>query len=137
MKDELVSFEVAKLAKEKGFNLKCYWFCTYKRKVPTNEQSFFPELGQYKDFNESSKGFYEFFSLPTQSLLQRWLREVHNIEASVLPIWDDLEDIRKDLPKYYYWNYYLDTFNLNKKDECKTYEEALEKGLKVALELIK
>lgn len=90
MKDELVSFEVAELAKQKGFNLKCYWFCTYKRKSPTNNQSFFPQLGEYKNFNTKDKGFYELFSLPTQSLLKEWIEATFGIVIYLKPSYDHL-----------------------------------------------
>lgn len=79
MKEELVSFNTAKLAKERGFDWKCHWYCCHKRRVPTNDKSFYPTLGEYKNFNDDNGNFYEHFSLSTQSLLQKWLREIYNI----------------------------------------------------------
>ncbi len=64
MKDELISFETAKLAKEKGFD------------EQTN--TFYDEHG-YKDksfiLNKNSNVAKSYTSAPTQSLLQHWLRE--------------------------------------------------------------
>jgi hypothetical protein len=136
MEEQLISFETAKLAKEKGFDWKCYWYCTYKRKAPTNEQSFFPELGIYDNFNNDNNGFYEFFSLPTQSLLQRWLREVYNFNVYIQPLeFNSIEGYG------YCYPFDLGGHGLLTKQEngrnYKTYEAALEKGLKEALKLIK
>ncbi len=58
MKDELVSFETAKLAKEKGFDIST-------------------------SIVNLTVGTGEVISIPTQSLLQRWLREVHNYNIQI------------------------------------------------------
>ena len=64
MKETIVSFKVAKLAKDKGFNeIPCHY--VYDEGIL--KQS-------YQAFNRLN-----FELAPTQSLLQRWLREVHNI----------------------------------------------------------
>jgi len=73
-------------------------------------------------------------NVPTQSLLQRWLREVHKIEIDIRPcftcydidVWknkgyDDEKDLDDDRD-------YKGTFN--------TYESALEQGLYEALKLV-
>ena len=83
MEDQLISFETAKLAIEKGFNisvLNCY-----------NENE---ELGDFEDY--SIVDFNSFpivkgsnmnmYSAPTQTLLQRWLREKHDIHISPIPL---------------------------------------------------
>ena len=114
MKDELVTIETAKLAKEKGFNWgeKCYF------DINPNSQAMC-----YSETNPSH------FLMPTQSLLQKWLREVHNIHIYIIA--DGRLDFGMclniiDSPdESGYWNYFL-----------KTYEEALEKGLQEALKLI-
>lgn len=137
MREKLVKFETAKLAKEKGFD------------VP----SLYSVSGQYKDIIQSSLDFtgketftmtdcenakentdWEHYLVPTQSLLQKWLRDVHqvNIEAYL------------DQGGYYRSQYKM----IIKKDfvevgwrsvtkEFKTYEEALEYGLFTGLNLIK
>lgn len=63
MTDELVTYEVAKLAKEKGFREEV--FAYYSKRG-----SFF-EIHPKRDMNDSEYRT----SAPTQSLLQRWLRE--------------------------------------------------------------
>jgi hypothetical protein len=67
----------------------------------------------------------------TQSLLQKWLREVHNIHISILLNFSDkffsytITDVNKKIGA------------LSKKDNYKTYEEALEEALEEGLNLIK
>ena len=67
MKDELVSFKVAKLAKEKGFN---YAYEFY------DKDGELEEFGMVGGWSSSTN---ENYPSPTQSLLQKWLREKHNI----------------------------------------------------------
>ncbi len=93
MIEELISFETAKLAKEKGFNEQC--------------------------------------SAPTQSLLQKWLREVHNIHVNVSYGLTFTFKINGDLKG----NDYVDYSNIEEY-WSRTYEEALEKGLIEGLKLI-
>jgi len=97
MKDKLVTMNTALLAEKKGYKL-------------------------YKWFN-----YIEWVTnLPSQSLLQKWLREEHSIKISINPyasIWmyrirhnNDMDDIQGKV------------FN--------TYEKSLEKGLQEGLKLI-
>ena len=117
MKEEIVSFEVAKLAKEKGFNIPCrskYTVMKTKKKFTTNSM-----LSRI-----STKD--NVYLVPTQSLLQKWLREKHNIIVFINPypttyaaviVYNNRED-----------RYATDLYD--------TYEIALEKGLEEALKLI-
>ena len=78
IEEQYISFETAKLAKEKGFD------------IPTNTYfSYFPKISEYglvyvcaklKDYNSEdiNNGEYR-ISRPTQSILARWLREKHNM----------------------------------------------------------
>ena len=61
--EELVSLETAKLAKEKGFPL--------QKVIKQDGRAFFYELPQSHPDWANCDAWY----LPTQSLLQRWLRE--------------------------------------------------------------
>ena len=167
MKEQLISFETAKLAKEKGFDISThsYYFEDNKFK----ENSIKGTNGYYGDeyefnlseFNENwndkwltkktgdrcfgcskQKGYLETFSAPTQSLLQRWLREVHNIYVES---YHDLTSDGTKIQFYTSWGFlqqkdkngnrnvngWYDEYN-----DWKTYEEALEIGLQEALKLI-
>lgn len=122
MQEQLVSLEAAKLAKEKGLKL------NYCRELfypdPNKEGEYVTdECPHDREFIEDR----DWYSRPTQALLQKWLREVHNL--IVIIDWGPLSG------RYSYEIHY------NGKD-CDgeyvnaSYEDALEKGLIEALKLI-
>ena len=108
MKEQLISFETAKLAKEKGFNLRCQYGCM---------------IGS-SDVLVETKNHQLKFSVPTQSLLQKWLRESKNLDMRIYRDYQFLIKNKNEESKYY------DSV------EYGSYEEALEKGLQKALKLI-
>ena len=122
MEDTLITFETAKLAKEKGFEFKIVWEYI---------------LG-FKNNHERDK------YLPTQSLLAKWLREKYDIEINItrMPpevIKSSFNKGNKRIKKYNMW-----VWNLNGNPRIENsslffdnYEEALEAGLQEALKLIK
>jgi hypothetical protein len=78
-----------------------------------------------------------FLALPTQSLLQKWLRETHNIHVTILPELDEDTNLE-------FFNLFIlpgifsidDFFDFKEDKNYKSYEEALEKGLFEGLKLI-
>lgn len=78
MRDELVSRELAVLLKEKGFDWKCNKCFEFLEGSPLND-------GVEKTTNSlvNWNAHWRLASLPTQSLAQRWFREVHNITVEV------------------------------------------------------
>lgn len=115
MKDELIKFETAKLLKEKGFK-------------PTSgfDAHGYDGWGNLKVFRGNAP-----FPVCTQSLLQRWLREVHGIVAIVKP------DGQSDAYDYYIKTRGTDISEwLRTKEIYPTYELALESALLEALNLI-
>ena len=133
MKEQIITFETAVLAKEKGF----YWKVDNYYNIP-NEKLHAFKLFKTKQFKlECAKGDYvpidwnnsKFnnicLSAPTQSLLQKWLREVHDIHVVIV-----------GSPKYSPC-VMLDGTNYWRQDDELSYEEALEMGLQQALNLIK
>lgn len=66
IEEDYVSFETAKLLKEKGFD----WECKTRKFYPEPEYD-----------AESPDGVYA----PTIQMAMKWLREVHNIDISVTP----------------------------------------------------
>ena len=79
---------------------------------------------------DKSRGYFETFSAPTQSLLQKWLREEHNIFAYCLPC---------EHNKGWYWQITIfpeDCITDFELEKNKSYEQALEDGLFEALKLI-
>lgn len=124
MEEELVSFETAKLAHQKGFNIPTPQYYDLIR----NKQVTYLNLEENEYYKNDNPNMY---SKPTQSLLQKWLREVHNIDILI----EFVDDVNKII-----YGYYLaknkEYKNVNNKG-FKIYEEALEKGLQEALKLIK
>ena len=158
MQNEIITLETAKLAKEKGFNIPVdnfinpngVWdskktttfymndgYCdgvddiggTIKQDYNNFEVNTmdYVALGNY--YNED--GIEENYSAPTQSLLQRWLREKHKINISMI-------NGSNTVNLYYYEINMFNKFPI-KGDGSKnyTYEQALEEGLYEALKLIK
>jgi hypothetical protein len=107
MKDKLIDFETAKLAKEKECRLSGY-----------------PEMyNQDGDFDSPYKETYPAY---TQSLLQRWLREKHGLNLY----------IALSGTKEISWFWSIND-RKNQSGSSKTYEQALEAGLQETLKLIK
>lgn len=158
MKEELVSFETAQLAKEKGFNIPTYtsyidgkfhenenepngydgWDLADKQNWNKNSWVFSKEGGSCFGCKLDNINYFEACSAPTQSLLQRWLREEHDIHIYTEPYWD--EDNLNDPPTYQATWIGEDIPEEEIEEDFnyfKTYEEALEIGLLEALKLIK
>ena len=111
----LITKDTAKLAKELGFN------------------------DAHTDFYIDKKKNGDLTDLPAvpQSLLQKWLREKHNIQMFMKPFYDSKEKkttFACDVTKI------KQTGNVSinvKSQRCDTYEDALEEGLINGLSLVK
>ena len=130
MEDTRVTFETAKLAKEKGFyqepNRRKVPYYNYKGEFNGDVTDFLRKYLREEDTSE-----VESVSAPTQSLLAKWLREEYNIIVLV-----DYEGI--DGYYYKFYSYKEGNKNYDASDKnYNTYEEALEAGLQEALKLIK
>jgi hypothetical protein len=92
MKEEIISFETAKLSKEKGFYDK-----DINGNIRISQNYIYFEDGSLHEireiFDNSLLKIPKLYNAPTQHLLQKWLREIHNIELWVQPV-------TKDLPEY-------------------------------------
>ena len=141
---KIVSFETAKLAKEKTFNEKCEYHYQYF----INDGGY--ELIHYED-NGSAHGFQELhmnsiatirgnleYSAPYQYQLMDWLREKRNIYISILQTNLPLTDPQTDEWEWGYYIYEIDDPNnlLKCNWEFETYEECLEYALQDALKMI-
>ncbi len=159
MKDQLVSFETAKLAKEKGFKeFVTDYFLEDKTLLSSFEgsesyvESYHVDLESLREnYNDNWKrtkdggrcvgcrsGEYkESYSAPTQNSLRRWLREKHKIKGVVEPNFECYL-----IKRLCIWNEHsgenedVDLEGLEFKD-FETFEEAwetlLEKSLKTIL----
>lgn len=118
--EENCTYEVCKLAKEKGFDVPTFGYY----RIDTED---WYRTDVYGDWNDSTIRY----SAPTQSLLQRWLREEKKIEVYVRNFENTIE-----FP-HHYWNLITDSNGKTLKIGDKmfdTYELALEDALKYALE---
>ena len=153
MEEQLITFETAKLAKEKGFNEMCYnAYHIYRENLHKSGLGLI-ELGlEFEPYmggqNVIIKEYYQsknYTLAPTQSLLQKWLREIHNIHIKVDDFIDDETGIE--------WDYEIVEIgtDLNEKGEYiplipystddilrkfLNYESALESALQEALKLL-
>lgn len=132
MKEQLISFETAKLAKEKGFDLECnlsdYAFGTfdgvYKRKTLACRHAMIFS----RWINDREK-----ISAPTQSLLQKWLREVHGIHILMSLAVPTLQ--HRSVIYQVKEGKVITVMDFTATDN-ENYEEVLEVGLQEALKLI-
>ena len=130
MEDTRITFETAKLVKEKGFpqetNRLEIPYYNYKGEFKGDVSDW--RIRRYLRGEDTSD--IEFVSAPTQSLLAKWLREEHNIIVLV-----DYEGI--DGYYYKFYSYKEGNKNYDASDKnYNTYEEAYEIGLQEALKLI-
>lgn len=142
MEEQLISFETAKLSKEKGFNV--------------THQGVYNKQGQYLSYcilNNSTLPERDGLrndllecTAPTQSLLQRWLREVYHIHIN--------PSFNLGVKEFGGWalnctlmdhsahalmckvSKRFEDIYFNEEIEIFTYENALEIGLQEALKLI-
>lgn len=122
MKEKLIELETALLAQEKGFDIETY-------QLPYMLE------GEHKGRRGASVDCKNYVKCCTQSLLQKWLREIHNIPVTVLhfPKYDN-----KGISEYieYRYSFIDDNEVWDEIHRHKTYEEALEIGLQEALKRI-
>ncbi len=159
MEEKLVTPETAKLARDKGFDWHCDWRYVedYGAAYHTKGQIInwkdylvqkcidYDKSYSYKaverleesyndEFNNNDVGFY--LSAPTQSLLQKYLRDVHRLNIEIESVW---EDESREVANYCPWVLYRKEES-HLEDELPTYfityEEALESALLEALNLL-
>jgi len=119
--EDYVSFEIAKLLKEKGFD----WPCLNRYVMGVFVENKHLEVQGYYI---NSKTEEEVMSAPTLQMAMKWLREVHKIHVVIYPYGDYSCD-----------NYQFDVYKDNslvvsKDDGYITYEQACESAIKYCLE---
>ena len=145
MNEQLIEFETAKLAKEKQFGY------DFNKTLPDYVPMFYCEsdLDDVLDMNTLEETECQgedivrgdFYFRPTQSLLQKWLREIHNIHLEPKKNVDGYSCLvypNYELDAEFWVNYIMEMTDpeTRKKLIHKTYEEALEVGLLEGLKLI-
>ena len=142
MEDEIVSFETAMLLKEKGFNEPCSYYYEddelYKLAYYHGDGAGF--VCNNSPINDRLLCEEMQCTAPTQSLAQKWLREIHNITFNANPHSNDGKIVYVvtikviSNKKHVDFNVMIDTSN--KAIMFGTYEDAIEAGLKYCLKLI-
>lgn len=120
--DEICTYDVCKLAKEKGFNE--YEVCNHVYE----DDNQWHTLTTYTNAKGIDWSKDKFTVAPTQSLLQRWLREEKFIDIEIYPIF--IKGVRV-------YTVCIHASNLNKPNRFNyfdTYELTLEDALKYTLE---
>lgn len=119
MHNELITLETAKLAKEKGFDESCKYH-------------FDKDGGRFNsDWNPTKNSQWnDYITRPTQSLLQRWLREKYGLHIHLLFI-DNVLGYQSIITNT------ISNIELFKSKLYFPYEQALEEALYEALKLIK
>lgn len=151
IKEQLVGFKVAKLAKEKGFNHNCiYAWCekggwnkytqkheevTHVLRTDGNPFGSFYSKNWNKKYSTNKNKIM--CSAPTQAALQKWLREEHNIHIVIdtTPSYDSINGSKWKSTLYEPFTklkWITGKYNI-----ANSYEEALEDALYEGLKLIK
>lgn len=132
MQEQIIKYETAVIAKEKGFDWKVSAFIENTGPMSGNILHNDMVKENYNDFDFKFHEDSCVCSAPTQSLLQKWIRDVHNIYTTVISSYVNNELV-KDA-------FLFENPHLKKVNQCKnyypTYEEALEAGLIEALKMI-
>ena len=130
MKEQLITFETANLAKKKRFDWECRDFINETQDGNLVEDSLL----------ENYNNMPHLISFPTQSLLQKWLREVHHIVIDNT-CYFSLTKFTLKLHTFENGEFIgtvIDSVrDVKNRVTYKSYEEALEEGLQEALKLIK
>ena len=128
MIDEIIKPETSKLSFEKNFN--GYVDSAYLYDIINDE---YHKVKEWKTIMKQNPSKFEFVGYaPTQSLLQRWLREKHLIVVNVAPFWS-----RGGNRKYSAASSFdMSPEKMFRTKGFDTYEEALEEGLQKALKTL-
>lgn len=137
MEDTIVTFETAKLAKEKGFKIPTrVMYKGNKKSYGHNNEWGIDEKRLDGKFPYTNQQWY---SIPTQSFLQKWLREEHGIHIELLiDGWSDDDCVTDDFLCYrcFIWQVGKPRPKHNEDLGAGEYEKMFEIGLQEALKLI-
>lgn len=125
--EDYVSFEIAKLLKEKGFECE-------KKSI----SAIYNELGVFHSLSTANDEYYDYedfdkydYIAPTHQMTMRWLRDVHNIFIQISAVFQDQPFGLHYIPSIQDYHAYARHDNFS---EYVTYEEACEAAIKYCLE---
>ena len=125
-----VSFEIAKLLKEKGFDENTLMvYMSYGDLCKCNRY----DSIRNSNYNDITKNYFE-CTAPTHQMTMAWLREIHNIHIEIYVI----KNYDKKICEYTYTimdlNFPGSDDGIDCCNEYKTYEQACESAIKYCLE---
>ena len=127
--EDYVSFEVAKLLKEKGFDSECDYFYVNGNIVRAQ--------GYGCNWNKGETIFTDYkneCSAPTLQMAIKWLREVHDLHIISYPWKADKEERAIHWCCQVYKSFNLLGYEKYTNETVKSYEEACEAAIKYCLE---
>lgn len=144
--EDYVSFEVAKLLKEKGFDEPCtyLWFFektnnpevddngVYKIPIKNHTENDYwnnTSIELFKKESEYWNDDIDIFACPTLQMAMKWLRETHNIDIIINVSSKDESDDKRKYTYAIVSNRFIGTDNVKR-----IYEEACEAAIKYCLE---
>ncbi len=133
MEDKIIDFETARLAKEKEFFISKEEDYAFTALYPNKKGMRSMAKKYYPNFRDIYFNDWDCYLFPTQSLLQRWIREEHDIHLNITHSYTKSNIDLGFVLTIESANYkYLGGFTYNP-----NYEDILELGLQEALKLIK
>ena len=127
--EDYVSFEIAKLLKEKGFpqnpNI-CNTAYTPRGKLSNNAKSF---TYNFTEFDKLRIKPRTYSMAPTLQMAMKWLREVHNCPIEILWHWNTDSQCSE-----WYFMHHMELKPLPQIQYYDTYEQACEAAIKYCLE---
>ena len=140
MEEQLINFETAKLAKEKGFKQSPTQlsepYYNHKGELNGDVTKYIKAYLKDKKRGTNTREEFESIKAPTQSLLQKWLREKHSIFVFADSIMDHTL-VKTGIKRFLFNIDDIDTLDADTIELFDNYEQALERGLQEALKLIK
>lgn len=129
MEDKRISFETAKLAKEKGFKPETEWNPKYVTGYLEDQENH--KLTEFKEENWDIQGYY---LAPTLTIIHKWL--MNNYKIRVYPTHGASGEFNYEIRKWNYDNQIGRWERFGHISSVTTYDEALELGLIHGLNLI-
>jgi len=142
--EDYVSFETAKLLKEKGFNERCISVYHDGELQLVSSLGIFCSEGYGEQILAYTNSECEWspimISAPTLQMAMKWLRDVQGLNIYALGVWKDVEVQYGDWePAVVGYNWFVeslmdDTYSKMSKELFLTYEQACEAAIKYCLE---
>lgn len=129
--EDYVSFEIAKLLKEKGFNEQIRDFYRFENNIWIHRNTY-----EHNYFNLGMPRWENCYSCPTLQMTMKWLREVYKVHIIAEPCLGEGNEPNLCFNRWF-WTILTESGEykpIRKIDEFPTYEKACEDAIKYCLE---